>query len=150
MFTLVTFTPSCCFKNLFLQAIKMIKPVHPKGNQPWIFIGRTDGWSWNANTLTTWCKELTHWKRLWYWQRLKAEGDRDNRGWDGWMASLTRWTWVWANSRSWWWTGDPDVLVHGVAKSQMQLSSWTELNCFSKIWKLWRWAVVSSCSPENE
>ena len=51
-------------------------------------------WSWNSNTLATWCKELTHWKRPWCWERLKAEGEGDDRGWDGWMASLTRWTWV--------------------------------------------------------
>ena len=61
-------------------------------------------WRWNSNTLATWCKELTHWKRLWCWERLKAEGKRDDRGWDGWMASLTRWTWVWTSCRSWWWT----------------------------------------------
>ena len=67
-------------------------------------------WSWNSNTLTTWCKELTHWKRPWCWERLKAEGEGDGRGWDGWMASLTRWTWVWANSGNWWWTGKPVVL----------------------------------------
>ena len=50
----------------------------------------------------TWCKELTHWKRPWCWERLKA-GEGDDRGWDGWMASLTWWTWVWANSGSQWW-----------------------------------------------
>ena len=54
-----------------------------------------------------WCQELTHWKRPWCWERLKAEGEGGNRGWDGWMASLTCWTWVWATSRSWWWTGKP-------------------------------------------
>ena len=58
-------------------------------------------WSWNSNTLATWCKELTHWKRSWCWERLKAEGEGDNRGRDGWMASLTRWTWVWVSSGSW-------------------------------------------------
>ena len=61
-------------------------------------------WSWNSNTLATWCKELTHWKRPWCWERLKARGEGDDRGRDGWMASLTQWTWVWVNSRSWWWT----------------------------------------------
>ena len=49
-------------------------------------------------------------KRPWYWERLKAGGEGDNRGWDGWMASPTRWTWVWANSGRWWWTGKPGVL----------------------------------------
>jgi len=65
-------------------------------------------WSWNSNTLTTWCKELTHWKSPWCWERLRAE-EGDDRGWDGWMASLTRWTWVWASSGSWWWTGRSGV-----------------------------------------
>ena len=63
----------------------------------------------NANTLATWCKELTHLKRPWCWERLKAREEGDNRGWDGWMASLTQWTWVWVNSGSWWWTGQPGV-----------------------------------------
>ena len=61
----------------------------------------------NANTLATWFEELTHWKRPWCWERLKAGGEGDNRGWDGWMASPTQWTWVWVNSRSWWWIGRP-------------------------------------------
>ena len=53
---------------------------------------------------------LTHWKRLWCWEGLGGGGEGDDRGWDGWMASLTRWTWIWVNSRSWWWTGRPGVL----------------------------------------
>ena len=53
---------------------------------------------------------LTHWKRLWCWEGLGAGGEGDDRQWDGWMASLTRWTWVWVNSGSWWWTGRPGVL----------------------------------------
>ena len=64
-------------------------------------------WSWNSNILATWCEELTHLKRPWCWERLKAGGEGVNRGWDGWMASLTRWTWVWVSSGSWWWTGEP-------------------------------------------
>ena len=67
-------------------------------------------WSWNSNTLATSCEELTHWKRLWCWEGLGAGGEGGDRGWDGWMASLTRWTWVWVNSGSWWWTGRPGVL----------------------------------------
>ena len=67
-------------------------------------------WSWNFNTLVTWCEELTHLKRPWCWERLKAGGEGDDRGWDGWMVSLTQWTWVWVNSGSWWWTGRPSVL----------------------------------------
>ena len=67
-------------------------------------------WSWNSNILATSCEELTHWKRPWCWERLRAGGEGVDRGWDGWMASLTWWTWVWVDSRSWWWTGRPGVL----------------------------------------
>ena len=73
-----------------------------KGSQPWIFIGRTDAESWSSNTSATWCEKLTHWKRPWCWQRQKARGKGDDRGWDGWIASLTQWTWVWASSGRWW------------------------------------------------
>ena len=66
-------------------------------------------WNWNSNTLASWYEELTHWKRPWCWAKLKAGGEGDDRGWDGWMVSLTRWTWVWASSGSWWWTGVPGV-----------------------------------------
>ena len=67
-----------------------IQPVHPKGDQSWVFIGRTDV---EAETpiLWPWCQELTHLKRPWCWERLKMGGEGDNRGWDGWMASSTRW-----------------------------------------------------------
>ena len=72
-------------------------PTSPfKGNQSWIFIGRT-GAETETNTLATWYEELTHKKRPWCWERLKA-GEGNNRGWDGWMASLSQWTWVWVNS----------------------------------------------------
>ena len=59
------------------------------------------GWCWScsSNTLATWCEEPTHWKRPWCWERLKAGGEGDNRGWDGWMASPTQWIWIWANTR---------------------------------------------------
>ena len=67
-------------------------------------------WSWNYNTLATWCEELACLKRPWCWERLKAGEKGDNRGWDRWMASLTQWTWVWVNSRVWWWTGRPGML----------------------------------------
>ena len=55
-------------------------------------------------------QELTHWERPWCWEGLRAGGEGDNRGWDGWMASPTCWTWVWVDSGSWWWTGRPGVL----------------------------------------
>ena len=67
-------------------------------------------WSWNSNTLATSWEELTHWKRPWCWGGLGVGGEGVGRGWDGWMASSTRWTWVWVNSGSWWWTGRPGVL----------------------------------------
>ena len=67
-------------------------------------------WSWRSNTLSTWCEEPTHWKRPWCWERSKAGGEGNDRGWDGWMASPTQWTWVWVDSVSWWWTGRPGML----------------------------------------
>ena len=70
-------------------------PVNPKRNQHWIFIGRADAEAEAA----TWCEEPTHWKRPWCWERLRAR-EEGNRGWAGWMASLTQWTWVWANSEA--------------------------------------------------
>ena len=76
----------------------------------------------------TWYEELTHLKRPWCWERWKAGGEGDNRGWDGWMASSTQWTWVWVNSGSWWWTGRPGMLRSMGSKSQTWLSDWTELN----------------------
>ena len=98
-----------CFWTVMLEKMleslldcKEIKPVNPKGNQSWC-------WSWSSNTLATWYEELTHWKRPWCWDRLKA-GEGDDRGWDGWMASPTWWTWVSASSGSWWWTGKPGVM----------------------------------------
>ena len=84
-------------------------------------------WSWNSNILATSCEELTHWKRLWCWEGLGAGGEGDDRGWDGWMASTTRWTWVWVNSGSWWWTGRPGMLQF--MESQRVGHDWvTELN----------------------
>ena len=67
-------------------------------------------WSWNSNSLVTWCKELTYLKRPCCWEKLKAGGEGDDREWDSWMASPTLWTWVWASSGSWWWTGRPGML----------------------------------------
>ena len=80
----------------------------------------------NSSTLAIWCKELTNWKRLWYWERLKT-GEGADRGWDGWMASPTEWTWVWASSGCWWWTGKPGMLQSMGLQSQTWLINWTEL-----------------------
>ena len=104
---------------------KEIQPVYPKENQSWIFTGRIGCWRWSSNSFATWCKELTHLKRPWCWERLKMGGEGDDRGWDGWMASSTLWTWVWASSWSWWWTGRPGLLQS--MGSWTWLSNWTEL-----------------------
>ena len=87
--------------------------------------------SWSSNILVTWCEESTHLKRSWCWDRLNAGGEGDNRGWDGWMASLTRWTWVWISSGTWWWTGKCDVLQSVGSQSWTWLSNWTELIYFT-------------------
>ena len=82
--------------------------------------------SWNSNTLATSCEELTHWKRLWCWEGLGAGGEGDNRGWNGWMASPTGWTWVWVSSGSWWWTGKTGVL-QSMGLQRVELDWVTEL-----------------------
>ena len=101
-------------------------------------------WSWNSNILATWCKELTHLKGPWGWERLKAGGEGDNRGWDGWMASPTQWTWVWVNTGSWWWTGRPGVLQFMGLQSLTQLSDWTELN-----WTITRQLTLEARNTKN-
>ena len=102
-----------------------IQPVHPKGDQSWVFTGRTDV---EAETSILWPPHAKSWlKRPWCWERLKAGGEGDDRGWDGWMASPTQWTWVWVNSRRWWWTGRTGVLRF--MGSQRVGHNWaTELN----------------------
>ena len=67
-------------------------------------------WSWNSSTLATLCEDLTNLKRPWCWEGLGEGEEGDNRGWDGWITSPTRWAWVWVNFGSWWWTGRPGVL----------------------------------------
>ena len=100
-----------CWRRLFEIPMdcKEIQPVHPKGNQSWIFFGRTDAED-ETNSLAPWCEELTHWKRPWCWERLKARGEGDDRVWDGWIGSLTQWTWVWVTSGRWERTGKPGML----------------------------------------
>ena len=90
-------------------------------------------WSWNSNTLATWCEELTHLKSPWCWERLKTRVDR---GWDCWMASSIWWTWVWVGIRSWWWTGKPGVLQP--MGSQNVGHDWvTELKCKEDMPRQW-------------
>ena len=100
---------------------KEIQPVYSKGGQSWVFFGRNDA---KTETPVLW---PPRWKRPWCWERLKA-GEGDDRGWDGWMASLTQWTWVWPSSGRWWRTGKPGVLQS--MGSQRVGQDWaTELNC---------------------
>ena len=96
--------------DLLQYNCKEIQPVHPKEDQSWVFIGRTDV---EAETPILWPPDVKSWL-IWKdsdaGKELRAvEGD--DGGWDGWMASPTRWTWVWASSGSWWWTGKPGVLL---------------------------------------
>ena len=113
-----------------------IKPVHPKGNQSWTFIGRTD-----AEAPSLWPPDVKTWLtgKDPCWERLKVE-EGDDRGWDGWMASPTWWTWVWVSSGSWLWTGKPDVLqsmgwqrVGHVTErlnwAEMKLQNYSKLDC---------------------
>ena len=110
---------------------KEIQPVHPKGGQSWVIFARTDV---EAETPILWppdAKNWLIWKDPWCWERLRAGGEGDDRGWDGWMASPTWWTWVWINSRSWWWTGRPGVLwsmgSQRVRHDWVTKLNWTEL-----------------------
>ena len=84
-------------------------------------------WSWNSKTLATLCEELTHLKRPWCWERLQMGREGIDRGWDGWMASPTRWTWVWISFRSWWWTGKP-VMLQSMGLQWVGHNEATELN----------------------
>ena len=106
-------------------------------------------WSWDSNTLATWCEELTHLKRPWCWERLKAGREGDDRGWDGWMASPTQWTWVWANCGSYWWTGRPGMLRSMGLQSRTRLSNWTRAGQWIKknIKTCSKWSMLS---PKHE
>ena len=110
-------------------------------------------WSWNSDTLATWCEELTHWKRPWCWESLKAGGEVDDRGWDFWMASLSQWTWVWVSSGSWQWMSRPGVLRP--MGSQTVVHDWaTELNwtalhvCISVLLSQFLWPFPPPTVPK--
>ena len=118
-----------CFWTVVLEktlespmGCKEIQPVHSEGDQPWNFFGRNDA---KAEAPVLWPPHVKSW--LWCWEGLGAGGEGDDRGWDGWMASRTQWTWVWVNSGRWWWTGRPGVLRF--MRSQIVRHDWvTELN----------------------
>ena len=119
-------------KTLESPLDKEIQPVHPEGDQSWVFIGRTDA---EAETPILWpphAKSWLIWKRPWCWEGLGAGGEGDDTGWDGWMASPTWWAWVWVNSGSLWWTGRPGVLwfmgLQRVGHDWVTELNWTELN----------------------
>ena len=101
-------------------------------------------WSWNSNTLATWCEEFTHLTRPWCWERLRARGEGDNRGWDGWMASSNQWTWVWVSSGIWRWTGRPGVL-QSMGSQRVEHDWATEMNWYNRILfsKKRKWAIKS-------
>ena len=88
---------------------KEIHPVHPKGNQSSMFL---EGLMLKLKLqyLGHLIQRADSFEKTWCWARLRAEGEGEDRGWDGWMASPNRWAWIWLNSGSWWWTGRPGVL----------------------------------------
>ena len=122
-----------CFWTMVLEKTfespldcKEIQQLHPKGNQSEYSL---EGLMLKLKLqyFGTWCEELTNWKRPWCWERLRAGGEGDGRGWDGWMASPTQWTWVWVNFGSWWCFGRPSRLQS--MGSQRVGHDWaTELN----------------------
>ena len=142
-----------CFWTMVLEKTlegpldcKEIQPVHPKGDQSWAFIGRTDV---EAETPILWPPDAKSWLIWKDPDAGKIEGRRRRRrqSMDGWMASLTRWTWVWVNSESWWWTGRPGVLRSMGLQSWTWLSNWTELNL--KTHHLHRNFPCVACFPRN-
>ena len=102
---------------------KEIQPVHPKGGQSWVFIGRTDV---EAESPILWPPDAKSWLTWKYPDAGKDWGQKGITGWDGWMASPTQWTWVWVDSGSWWWTGRPGVLWF-MGSQRVGHSDWTEV-----------------------
>ena len=126
-----------CWRRLLRVHWMQGDPISPSWRKSVLGVHWKDWcWSWNFNTLATWYEELTHWKRLWFWERLMVGGEGHDRGWDGWKATPSQWTRVWVGSRSWWWTGKPGVLQF--MGSQRVGYDWaTELN-----WTGVRWYLI--------
>ena len=103
---------------------KEIQPVHSEGDQPWVFFERTDA---KAETPILWPPDAKSWLigKDWCWEGLGVEGEGDDRGWDGWMVSLTQLTRAWVNSGSWWCAGRPGMLQFMESQRRTQLSNWT-------------------------
>ena len=132
---------------------KEVLLVHPKDISPEYSLERLM-LKLKLQYLATWCEELTHWKRPWCREGLGTGEEGDDRGWGGWMASLTRWTWVWVNSGSWWWTGRPGVLRF--MESQRVGHDWAteligrftgklnDLNCFVEL-EVKQWSGSKKC-----
>ena len=118
---------------------KEIQPIHSE-DQSWDFFGANDV---DAETPVLWPPHVKSWLfgKDWCWAGLGAGGEGDDRGWDGWMASLTRWTWVWVNSGSWWWIGRPGVLRF-MGSQRVGHDSVTELNWKLKIMIQVMWAAA--------
>ena len=106
---------------------KEIQPVHPKGNQSWIFIGRTDILKLKLQYFGHLMWRTDSFVKTLMLGKIEGRRRRDDRGWDGWMASPTWWTWVWVNSGSWWRTGKPDMR-QSMGSQRVRHSDWTELN----------------------
>ena len=123
---------------------KEIEPVHSEGDQPWDFFGTNDA---KAETPVLWPPHAKSWLigKDWCWEGLGAGRKGDERGWDGWMASLTRWTWVSVNSGNWWWTGRPGVLRS--MGSQKVGHDWvTELNWTEGPFYFWKIPLGLHCT----
>ena len=133
-----------CFWNVVLEKTlespldcKEIQPVHPKGDLSLMFIGRSDA---EAETPVLWPADAKRWLICKTLMLGKIEGgeEGDGRGWGSWMTSLTRWTWVWVNSGSWWWTGRPGIL-QSTGSQRVPHDSATELSS----------TIGSSCGLNN-
>ena len=111
------------------------KEIKPEIN-PECFHWKHRCWSWSSNALATCFEELTLWRRSWCWESLRVEEEGD-RGWDGWMTTLTWWTWVWASSGRWWRTGRPGVLQSIRSQSQTRLSQGTATAKPTQSWAHW-------------
>ena len=123
---------------------KEIEPVHSEGDQPWDFFGGNDA---EAETPVLWPPHAKSWLigKDWCWEGLRAGGEGDDRGWDGWMASLTRWTWVWVNSGSWWRTGRPGCCDSWGRKESDTTEHTTERLNWTELKGEWKGNRVWSC-----